>query len=362
MLDIHPPETPIAQRKPAPHAEDPVPLVHASIVGAFVDYLDRIGADVVGGMQRARLPLAAVDADVSDPAYVPCLSLCAWVADAARRSNIDNIGLRVADRAGVAGLPAGLVAAMARSATLRDALKVLCREADSAGSGLQIRLIDGPAGVRLCHRGSFGRQVEGQVELEWWTLGVLIHLVRLFLGPDWQPALMAVPSRGSGRRYAAELLPRTRFIGDPEQAWIAIPRRELGANLHVASDFADGEEQTRPPRGLKASLLHVLSGQMSHGHPTIGATAKLANMSVRTLQRRLHSEGCTYSEIVEEAKYRRAKELLSDPTARVIDVAYDTGYTDPSHFSRAFRRMSGLSPREFCRGRRSPTGLRRPPK
>jgi len=348
MLDMYPLETPVAQRNPgSSSAQHPVPLVHVSIVGTFVDYLHGAGADVVGGMRRARLPLAAIDAGDSGPAYVSCRSLGAWVADAARRSGIDNIGLRVADRAGVAGLPAGLVAAMARSAALHEALRVLCGEADRAGSGLQIRLIEGPIGVRLCHRGSFGREVEGQVELAWWTLGVLIHLVRLFLGPDWQPAMMAVPSQGGGRRYAARLLPRTRFIGDPEQAWIAIPRRELGVGLHVVGDFVDVEDQARPPRGLRASLLHVLGGQMVHGHPTIEATAKLANMSVRTLQRRLRSEGCTYSELVEEAKYRLARKLLSNPTARVTDVAFDTGYTDPSHFSRAFRRMSGLSPREF---------------
>jgi AraC-like DNA-binding protein len=35
------------------------------------------------------------------------------------------------------------------------------------------------------------------------------------------------------------------------------------------------------------------------------------------------------------------------PDAKIIDVAYATGYADPAHLARAFRRMAGVTPREF---------------
>jgi AraC-like DNA-binding protein len=42
-----------------------------------------------------------------------------------------------------------------------------------------------------------------------------------------------------------------------------------------------------------------------------------------------------------------AVELLEGSDSKIIDVAYAVGYEDPSHFSRAFRRLKGTSPREF---------------
>jgi AraC-like DNA-binding protein len=42
-----------------------------------------------------------------------------------------------------------------------------------------------------------------------------------------------------------------------------------------------------------------------------------------------------------------AAHLLADPKRQIIDVAYAAGYSDPSNFSRAFRRIAGLSPTEY---------------
>jgi len=38
---------------------------------------------------------------------------------------------------------------------------------------------------------------------------------------------------------------------------------------------------------------------------------------------------------------------LSDADVRIIDVAFSSGSTDPAHFTRAFQRISGTTPRQF---------------
>lgn len=86
------------------------------------------------------------------------------------------------------------------------------------------------------------------------------------------------------------------------------------------------------------------------GYPTIDQTARRFGIPVRTLQRRLHDTGCTYSELVDEVRFDAACRLLADPQARVAEVSVALGFTDPSNFSRAFARWTGLSPREYrCR-------------
>jgi AraC-like DNA-binding protein len=52
-----------------------------------------------------------------------------------------------------------------------------------------------------------------------------------------------------------------------------------------------------------------------------------------------------------EVRFETALRLMSDPTLRVIDVAYELGYTDASNFTRAFRSWTGLTPLEFRRRR-----------
>ena len=42
-----------------------------------------------------------------------------------------------------------------------------------------------------------------------------------------------------------------------------------------------------------------------------------------------------------------AVHLLASTDATVLDIALDVGYSDHAHFTRAFRRWTGVAPREF---------------
>jgi AraC-like DNA-binding protein len=75
--------------------------------------------------------------------------------------------------------------------------------------------------------------------------------------------------------------------------------------------------------------------------------AKAAGMSVRSLQRQLAEEGLTYSRLVEQVRYDQAVTLLKRPDLKLIEIAADLGYTDSANFTRAFKRWTGVSPREF---------------
>ena len=59
------------------------------------------------------------------------------------------------------------------------------------------------------------------------------------------------------------------------------------------------------------------------------------------------STGETPHQFVLRQRIERAKELLRAPQARVLDVAVACGFKTQQHFARAFRHVSGISPREY---------------
>ncbi|MEA5049972.1 MAG: response regulator [Oscillospiraceae bacterium] len=57
--------------------------------------------------------------------------------------------------------------------------------------------------------------------------------------------------------------------------------------------------------------------------------------------------GKTFSEYLESYRMERAKELLRDVNYKVYEVAYAVGYTSPRNFSKRFRELTGVSPKQY---------------
>jgi AraC-like DNA-binding protein len=97
------------------------------------------------------------------------------------------------------------------------------------------------------------------------------------------------------------------------------------------------------------SVRQAIRSRLEEGLPDVGRSAGLAGMSVRTLQRRLADEGTSYSRLVDEERFGMAVRKVVAPGTKLIEIALDLGYSDPAHFTRAFRRWAGVAPREFRR-------------
>ena len=54
-----------------------------------------------------------------------------------------------------------------------------------------------------------------------------------------------------------------------------------------------------------------------------------------------------FSELLNQARIKKAKELLKDPSLRVGDVAEQVGFFDMAHFSRVFKKQVGISANEY---------------
>lgn len=91
----------------------------------------------------------------------------------------------------------------------------------------------------------------------------------------------------------------------------------------------------------------MLPSYLDERVPTLAEVAEMAGVSTRTFQRKLSQVELTYSDILDTVRFERASTILRDTDSKIIEAAFASGYTDPAHFSRAFRRIAGVTPRQF---------------
>ena len=98
---------------------------------------------------------------------------------------------------------------------------------------------------------------------------------------------------------------------------------------------------------LPSYLRTLVKPYLTDGPIKIDTVAEITGISTRTLQRNLKENGSSYSQIIQEARFELACSHLNNQDMKVIDVAIALGYENPQHFSRAFRRISGITPSEY---------------
>lgn len=57
--------------------------------------------------------------------------------------------------------------------------------------------------------------------------------------------------------------------------------------------------------------------------------------------------GQNFSEILNNIRIEKAKELLREPSLRIGDIAEEVGFLDVAHFSRVFKKQAGISANEY---------------
>jgi AraC-like DNA-binding protein len=101
------------------------------------------------------------------------------------------------------------------------------------------------------------------------------------------------------------------------------------------------------PESTAARVRTLLLKAMPSGEFGRDAIARSLNQSASTLQRRLRDEGATYQELLDATRHEMALEYLRQGGHSLVDVAFLLGFTDQSNFTRAFRRWTGKTPREY---------------
>jgi AraC-like DNA-binding protein len=109
------------------------------------------------------------------------------------------------------------------------------------------------------------------------------------------------------------------------------------------------EALSRRPANLdsfRSAVENAVVPLLPHGKAQAAEIAVRLGVSQRTLARRLSAEGVTYSDVLENLRSDLAQRYLADDTLTISQIAWLLGYQEVSAFTHAFKRWTGMTPRE----------------
>lgn len=95
------------------------------------------------------------------------------------------------------------------------------------------------------------------------------------------------------------------------------------------------------------SVRSTIAGRLCYGDFAAADIANAHNMSIRTFHRKLKENGKTYQNILDNVRKKMAISYLQQSDCRSQSVPYLIGYNDERAFQRAFKRWTGVSPRQY---------------
>lgn len=109
----------------------------------------------------------------------------------------------------------------------------------------------------------------------------------------------------------------------------------------------DGLKEEKAERPLEAQVYSAVTDSLPDGRPRKSQIARRLGMSERTLHRRLAERGQTFQAITGRAQREAAESLLVNGDNSLAEVAFLTGFSDQSAFTRAFKGWTGQTPLRF---------------
>ncbi|MBS7458113.1 helix-turn-helix transcriptional regulator [Coralloluteibacterium stylophorae] len=145
---------------------------------------------------------------------------------------------------------------------------------------------------------------------------------------------------------------------------VAMEQSPVALDVDVRSDAAPeadgGGAPARRPGLAGAALARVLAYIDGHlgdamGLPELAAVARMSRFHFA--RRFRQSTGESPMRYVLRRRIEWAMPMLADPARSVAAIALELGFFDQSHFTRSFRRLAGMTPRDYrrmCLKRRRP--------
>ena len=181
------------------------------------------------------------------------------------------------------------------------------------------------------------------------------HLRAMLEGDAYRPirASLSYPAPRHTHLYERYLGCPVRF-GQP-MSELVYPKAVLSAKpllahrltskiLQETCDRILGEVKTST--GVSGEVYQIIASTPGHS-PSMEAVAKRICTTVRTLNRKLTTEGTSFTQILDDVRCNLASEYLRSTKLSIDDISELVGFSDASNFRHAFRRWTGSTPARY---------------
>lgn len=319
----------------------------------FASSLRKTGVPVEKYLRKQGLPTLCENPNV----FLPLLKVWAYWDEVAQHDD-PLLGWRVGRIFGDQLLSGSFLQQLEEATTLYQALHKCAQLIGMEASHLQLGILERPDDILFyTHypdlKGAPGYHISQAYQME-----VYLAVLRFYLGPDWLPEeicleISEVPAS------LRDHLQGARIRTDHRMGYITVPRSCLHVTAGQNTTAISTGTHTADPLVFSDRFDYVdtisslIKAYMSDSYPTRKRMASLMDTSVRSMVRQLAARNLTYRSLVDRVRFNKARELLDDNGVSIADISGATGFDDPAHFSRMFRRVGGISPREYRKFNRS---------
>lgn len=334
----------------------PVPTLRISAAWGLPGLAQELGFDLGRALKDADLPadLFSSRENLATYAQVERLLLACE-----QRSGRDDFGLLLGQRSRLADM--GLAGQAA-----------LC--AATAGEGLRrfiehFNLHDTAATVTLLESGeyaifAYGVSEHGLGDTRHFQLaGVTIacNILQDLFGPEWRPVEVKFATRSPSDTRPCQRYFHARVAFDADESsivfarhWLTRPLPPVGAQQQREIEQAVRRQRAQMRADFPGIVRRVLRKQVLLGDVSMPAVAARLAIHRRTLDRYLQRHGLTFGTVLESVREDVARQLLHDTNLPIQQVAETVRFASAASFSTAFRRRTGMTPREFRQRARKP--------
>jgi AraC-like DNA-binding protein len=265
------------------------------------------------------------------------------------------LGLEVGASETIASI--GLVGyAMLTSPTLVDAVTIGVSMQRQAGALMHLDCVEAGEGVTIYADNAF-LEADIEIFLAEEVMSACQRLCVAVLGEDFCPDLIEFPYPRPPHATLYEDFFRCPIRFDSARAAFHVGREQARRKVPTHDRLAHRQAldllnvSTAAPLAVERELVpqieRIILENILHP-PKLPDVARQLNFSERSLRRRLAERGCSYQELMDVVRQKRACVLLRDaPDCPIERIAEQVGFSDSHNFRRAFRRWTGWSPQTW---------------
>jgi len=186
-------------------------------------------------------------------------------------------------------------------------------------------------------------------------LASIIKLCRTASSQDFNPLCITLTRKDSGQaaQYSKAFGAPVIFASEMDALYFdkASMETELPGNdtvlARVNDKLAEQYLDALEPHRVESEVRRLLVGLLPTGNVDQEQVARLLNRSTSALRRQLRDEGANYREVLDETRRALAERYLRENKYSLCQITYLLGFSDQSNFSRAFKRWTGSTPRDY---------------